>query len=388
MIVLTGTNCSKNLGDAMLQICYANLSKKIGIKKIFLNTPNFNIDVKFYKKYGVSCFKSSRKDMLLIILSFTSIILFKLFKKNFFLTKELIIFNESAYIVDLSGDMLTESHGLPILISHIIPILYSILLKKKIYLISQSIGPFKKSKFFINFILNRVEKISLRDSISHEYIQNFHSINKNKIFFNTDLGFLLSKKFCKKFQYLESKKIMGISVSSLYSSNVFKNSNEFDKFILEIINFSIKNKYEIFFFVHVHGPKAHNDDYIFSKYLINNLKIRAKIISNASPEKMKYAISKCKIFIGARFHACISSISSGVPTLALSYSHKSTGILKDLSLSSFLISKEDLSEVNVIYKKLTQIEKNYKKIKSIFLNKSKILNKHEISKNYENIIKI
>lgn len=46
--------------------------------------------------------------------------------------------------------------------------------------------------------------------------------------------------------------------------------------------------------------------------------------------QLKYIISRCRFFIGARTHAMIAAYSSGVPALALSYSVKSIGIAEDL----------------------------------------------------------
>jgi polysaccharide pyruvyl transferase WcaK-like protein len=46
--------------------------------------------------------------------------------------------------------------------------------------------------------------------------------------------------------------------------------------------------------------------------------------------QIKYIISKCRAFIGARTHATIAAYSSCVPTLVVGYSVKARGIAKDL----------------------------------------------------------
>ena len=46
--------------------------------------------------------------------------------------------------------------------------------------------------------------------------------------------------------------------------------------------------------------------------------------------QLKYIISQCKLFIGARTHATIAAYSTGVPTLAIGYSIKARGIAQDL----------------------------------------------------------
>lgn len=53
--------------------------------------------------------------------------------------------------------------------------------------------------------------------------------------------------------------------------------------------------------------------------------------------QLRYVISRCRYFIGARTHAVISAYSACVPALALGYSVKSKGIAKDLGLPNELV---------------------------------------------------
>ena len=53
--------------------------------------------------------------------------------------------------------------------------------------------------------------------------------------------------------------------------------------------------------------------------------------------QIRYVISRCRFFVGARTHSVISAYSMCVPSLALGYSIKSHGIAKDLGLNSDLV---------------------------------------------------
>ncbi len=57
---------------------------------------------------------------------------------------------------------------------------------------------------------------------------------------------------------------------------------------------------------------------------------RVFLFQDMSCRKLKYVISQCRIFIGARTHATIAAYSSCVPTLVIGYSVKSRGIARDL----------------------------------------------------------
>lgn len=46
--------------------------------------------------------------------------------------------------------------------------------------------------------------------------------------------------------------------------------------------------------------------------------------------QLKHVLAHCRFFIGARTHATIAALSTGVPTLSISYSIKARGINLDL----------------------------------------------------------
>lgn len=57
---------------------------------------------------------------------------------------------------------------------------------------------------------------------------------------------------------------------------------------------------------------------------------RVCMIADQDCRQLKWIISQCCLFIGARTHATIAAYSSGVPTLVIGYSTKANGIARDL----------------------------------------------------------
>ena len=57
---------------------------------------------------------------------------------------------------------------------------------------------------------------------------------------------------------------------------------------------------------------------------------RIALVEDHKTPQLKYIISKCECFVGARTHATIAAYSTGVPTLVVGYSVKARGIAKDL----------------------------------------------------------
>lgn len=54
-------------------------------------------------------------------------------------------------------------------------------------------------------------------------------------------------------------------------------------------------------------------------------------------------IAKCDVFVGSRFHSCVFALLGAVPTVAISYLPKTSGIMADLGLSQFTIPIDAIS---------------------------------------------
>lgn len=57
---------------------------------------------------------------------------------------------------------------------------------------------------------------------------------------------------------------------------------------------------------------------------------RVCVVGDRSCMELKYIISQCRFFVGARTHATIAAYSSCVPTLVMGYSVKARGIARDI----------------------------------------------------------
>lgn len=79
---------------------------------------------------------------------------------------------------------------------------------------------------------------------------------------------------------------------------------------------------------------------------------RVFIIENEgyNAKQLKYLISQCVFYVGARTHSTIAAYSSGVPTLVLGYSVKSIGIARDLFGTDigYVVPVKDLASDDVL----------------------------------------
>ena len=110
---------------------------------------------------------------------------------------------------------------------------------------------------------------------------------------------------------------------------------------------------------------------LFHKQYSDNPRV-GFLMGDFSCTQIKYAISKCRFFIGARTHSMIAAYSTGVPALALSYSIKSLGIAKDIfgTYEGYVLLKDDMEKcdcltetfVNYILNRENEIRERYSSV--------------------------
>ena len=86
---------------------------------------------------------------------------------------------------------------------------------------------------------------------------------------------------------------------------------------------------------------------------------------NYTCEELKYIISRCRFFIGARTHSTIAAYSTGVPCLVIGYSVKSKGIATDLfgTYRDFVLPYDEQTEANELLAAFRKLMENEERIK-------------------------
>ena len=100
-------------------------------------------------------------------------------------------------------------------------------------------------------------------------------------------------------------------------------------------------------------------------------KNRVVTIEDMSVGKLKFIISKCRFFIGARTHAIISAYSSRVPAVALGYSVKAKGIARDLfgTDKGYVIDARALENKEELKNAFVTLTENEEKIRDMLNDK-------------------
>jgi colanic acid/amylovoran biosynthesis protein len=354
-VLLTGTYCSYNKGDAAMELATAKaILKQIPESEVAISSPFPQYDEDFYAPIPVVW--CSRRRLILATMKLLILLLWRGLKSSTGINLRVLVKNAelqhfltSDVIVDLSGDMLTEDYGVHVAYSHYLPLLMALAANKPFIICAQSIGPFKWTKFLARFLINRARAVTVRDPITRTYLAGI-GIQESDTIMTADMAFLLEpctdervdEIFNEENICLSNKKIIGISLSALVADkfNKFnaqgKVHNFEDSISGEIIKVCKQYHLSPMFVAHVTGPVREKDDRITCQQVANKVQQALQedcqvLRGNYKPDELKGIIGRCFLFAGARMHANIAALSSGVPVLAISYSHKTPGIMQMFS---------------------------------------------------------
>lgn len=186
-------------------------------------------------------------------------------------------------------------------------------------------------------VLKKFSAITVRESLTESVLKE--KLGLEHVYRYPDPAFVLKPEACALPDYFD-RNVIGINLSNFVGANV-----DFDtmvgKNLLELFHTILRTTdMDIVLIPHVFW--AGQDDRIVCSAFYERFRDTGRVFL-LDTEKMnycqiRYAISKCRFFIGARTHAMISAYSTCVPALALGYSIKSIGIAKDLGLSKELVA--------------------------------------------------
>ena len=168
--------------------------------------------------------------------------------------------------------------------------------------------------------------IVTRESISYEAIRK---VQKN-IVLAPDPAFFMAPQACPIDERLKSGNVIGLNISPMIISAEKSAGMAYENY-KNLVAHILRNT-DAYIALIPHVVWASNDDRTVLRKLYEDFGCDPRLIlveDHTAPE-LKYIISHCRMFIGARTHATIAAYSGCVPTLVVGYSVKARGIARDL----------------------------------------------------------
>lgn len=271
---------------------------------------------------------------------------------------QLPLYRKSDVVMSIGGDNFTDDYGVP---DHFFNSM--ICARKagaKTVIWGASIGPFKdsdKAKRWAG-ILNKVDLITIREQASVEYLRSL-GITRN-VQMVADPAFILPPvrpESCPV-ERGRSSMLVGIGMSSLVfrygisSEQLVKAFGDFIRYLQKSFNA------RVILVPHVTGHQPHANDLTACEEALKMLPEGSPVFiadQEYDAREMKYCISQCDYFIGARTHSTIASFSTEVPTITIAYSQKAWGINEQLlGTDEFIVpvGEVSLERLTAVFEKL------------------------------------
>lgn len=362
--ILTGTYSSFNKGDAAMQLATAAaLKNKWPEALVVIATPFPRYDIATYSEYKIVASNRRRlirsTVLLLLCYVYSALAKFGIHAPFLLASDELKEIESADIVIDLSGDTITEDYGPHVTYSHLLPLMQAQALKTKTYICGQSMGPFKLTRGLVVYVLKRCTGITAREQITYDYLLSI-GVPHTILSLESDMAFSLKPASAKRTSdILESEhislttKTLGVTVSNIIRDQHNKHSTtDFYTFFGQLLDDIIqKHDVNILFIGHVTGPSEDKDDRKTALHVLETMryKNRATILEgNYTPGELKGVIGRCQYFFGARMHSNIGALSSGVPTVAMSYSHKTLGIMSSVGMEKYVVPGKVLEYSTVV----------------------------------------
>lgn len=258
------------------------------------------------------------------------------------------IYKKMDAIVSAPGGYLNSIYGVKRKLNLLM--LYKQLLKKKVYIYSQSIGVLTNSDSkILDKTLKIIDILYVRDQDS---LDNINKIGKyDNVYLTKDAAFLFQPMF--KSINVNKKRKVAISVREWT-----KDGDSIDSFkekIIQIVEILIGRGYDITFLSTCQGTDRYIDDSQIAKEIVNLMRQRklntcqVKIDANDyTLDVLREKLMNYEFIVGTRLHMCILGWLSGVPAFNISYEEKGIECYKYLGIEKYSVNYNrndiDLSE--------------------------------------------
>jgi polysaccharide pyruvyl transferase WcaK-like protein/O-antigen/teichoic acid export membrane protein len=233
---------------------------------------------------------------------------------------------------------------------------------KRVYLHSQSVGPFhgRLQRAIARFILNRVDLLEVREEISLAVAQGLHI--KTRTLLTADAAFLLSQSKLPRLQWSKppnSSCVIGVTVRDW-----FHDKRQFDQYCTTmggLVRFLI-DQYQahVVYLPQVIAARFGDDDRIVARHVSDLVKSPhfELIEDDMHPLELIRLCHEMKLLVGTRMHSNIFALSSGVPVVAIEYEHKTRGIMEGLGLGNLVVDIQHI-KLPVLKEKVSEVLANH-----------------------------
>ncbi|MBX3313399.1 MAG: polysaccharide pyruvyl transferase family protein [Actinobacteria bacterium] len=248
---------------------------------------------------------------------------------------------EADVVLDQGGIAFSDGRE-KFLVFNVAILLPALVLGRPVVKCAQALGPFRSriNRWTARAILPRIDLIVARGAKTREFLDGLRLDN---VELGTDLAFMMGVPTEEEVagrgpvdealaRLAGPQLTVGIAPSVVVKAKVEAAGGDFDSMMVAVVERQLAAGRRVLLVPHSFRSdptKTHNND----GPLVNAIAARIDhpdlvvVREQMDPEELRYLIGRCDAFVSCRFHAMVSSLSMGVPTLVLGWSHKYVEVL-------------------------------------------------------------
>ncbi|MGC0274929.1 polysaccharide pyruvyl transferase family protein [Pseudactinotalea sp. Z1739] len=257
-------------------------------------------------------------------------------------------------LLDEGGITFVDGRG-KYLIYNVASILPALLVRTPVVKVAQAMGPFNEplNRLAAKILLPRMAAIISRGAVTHDHLVATGLTNVQE---GADLAFTLEVGDADAAAagervdvgFFDNGDVVGVSPSAVLRKSAEARGDDYISEVVAQIDYvtEVLNR-PVFLVAHsarAQTAKTHNNDLPVCREIQARVARPEKVLfvdDELSSQTLRFLISRCGIFIASRFHAMVSSLATGVPTLVIGWSHKYREVLEMFGLAELAVAHSD-----------------------------------------------
>lgn len=209
--------------------------------------------------------------------------------------------------------------------------------KIPIVLLPQAFGPFSSSAHgeAMKRLLDMSELVFARDDLSRQHLDRL-SPKDDRIQVCPDLTLALETPGNGEGT---PSPITLVPNSRMLDKIAPEDSQQYQESLVKVILHADQNKIPLQILLH-----DRNEDIQFVEILKRRVKMELRVVMDDDPIRLKSALATSRLVISSRFHALAGALSSGIPSIAIGWSHKYDQLMNNFKQTEWSLSSKQAAE--------------------------------------------
>ena len=274
--------------------------------------------------------------------------------RTFMRTRALRILRDAEVVADLAGISFSDGRGLPTLVYNSLMTGIPLMIGAPVVKCSQAIGPLQRfdTRLAARLVLPRLNRVVARGRGTFDHLESFGLSN---VVEGSDLAFLMDTdenddQTAGGFVDDLSSGFFLVSASSVVEELCDREGIDYPRLMADLIKRLVaETGLSAVLVAHSarpgHPKSRMNDLPVISEIgeLLSDAKVKA-VEESLDPRVLRALIARSEFLLASRFHAMISGLATGTPTVVVGWSHKYREVMQEFGLEDFVVA---FSEFNV-----------------------------------------